>query len=334
MATTPTKTLGVGVIGAGRAGVGHAQAISQIPHLRLAGVSDVNAEQLERVKSRFGCDTCTDYNQLFARDDVDLIVIALPNHLHCPITLAAAQAGKHVFIEKPMALELDECDAMNEAARKYNIQLMVGHSEHYYPPNIKAKEILSSGTLGAIVFATDQWYKPFGLAQRAPWFLDRKQGGGMWQMNGAHMVDRVMWLMNDRVGSVKAWIGNPIIKQQADDSSIAFLQFENGKAATLAHSGYENGVEENMTVFTCTEGMLKVNSRPPDTGVWVSKNNVYEPVSYSAPLNGFAAELSDFGEAILNGREAPINGEYARHVVAVLLACEESARTGREVLIK
>lgn len=334
MVSTSTKTLGAGVIGAGRAGVGHTHAITQVSNLKLVGVADVNAGQLERVKQRFGCETYMNYHDLLARDDIDLIVIALPNHLHCPITIDCAEAGKHIFVEKPMALELEECDRMLEAVNQHNVKLMVGHSEHYYPPNIKAKEIMESGELGEIVFATDQWYKPFGLSGRAPWFLDRAQGGGMWQMNGAHMVDRVAWLMDSKIVAVKAWIGNPIIKQNADDSSMAFLQFENGKAASIVHSGYENGVEFCYTDWVCTNAMMRVASRPPDAGVWISKNGSYESVPPAPPNQSFAAELADLSDAIINDRESPLGGEYARHIVAALLACEESARTGREVLVE
>ncbi len=140
------------------------------------------------------CTPYTDYTEMLKRDDVDFVIIALPHWLHYGATVAAAAAKKHIFIEKPMAMTLDECDRMAEAADRNGVKLMVGHSEHYQAPNITARRILHSGELGDIVFANDVWYKPFSLGIRPPWFLDRAQGGGMWQMNGAHMLDRIIWL--------------------------------------------------------------------------------------------------------------------------------------------
>jgi predicted dehydrogenase len=334
---TSTATLGVGIIGTGRVSGGHAKAVKETATTRLVAAADVDQARVDKFAEMNYCDAYTDYNELLKRDDIDFVIIALPHWLHYGATVAAAAAKKHIFIEKPMAMTLDECDRMAEAADHNGVKIMVGHSEHYMAPNITARRILHSGQLGDIVFANDVWYKPFGLGMRPPWFLDRAQGGGMWQMNGAHMLDRITWLMDSKVTAVKAWIGNPMVKQRADDSCAVMLDFASGAHAVFTHTGYakEKGNEWSEGEYILTEGMLRVNSRM-NAGVWTATDGNYEPVELDTPPSGtgFTGEITDFARSILEGTPPPIGPEYARHIMDVLLAAEKSSETGREVVIK
>jgi predicted dehydrogenase len=325
--------LGVAIIGGGRVCHGHANAIAANSNsLTLRGIADIDAGRVAELGAKYHCSTTTNYHELLARDDVDIISIALPNHLHAPVALAACEAGKHVFVEKPMALTLDECDAMIEAASKARVKLMVGQTQHFFARNIAAHRILRSGELGRLVMMTDTWYKPFGLPSRLPWFLTRAYGGGMWQMNGAHMVDRMIWFADSPVVAVKAWIGNPLIGQEADDTSCAILHHANGLHATLSHAGYQRGAERWEGEFICTEGMLKLATFQPNAGLWVARDDKYELIDVEEH-SPFALEFKLFAESIRNDTSEPITPQYARHIVEVLLAAEESARTGREVVL-
>ncbi len=122
--------------------------------------------------------------------------------MHEPATVAAAAAGKHVFLEKRMADTLDECDRIIEAVDRAGIHLLVAHSQRYFASTVRAREIVQGGSIGEPIFATDTWYKPFGVAARLPWFLDRATGGGIWLMNGALMIDRTCWVLDSAVESV------------------------------------------------------------------------------------------------------------------------------------
>jgi predicted dehydrogenase len=325
--------LGVGVIGGGRVAHAHVKAIAaNVGTLALRGIVDIDAARAAELGARYSCTSYTDYRVLLAQPDVDVVTIALPNHLHASTALDAMAAGKHVFVEKPMALTLDECDAMIEAAAKARVKLMVGHTQHFFALNLAAHKLIRDGEIGAPALMTDTWYKPFGLEWRLPWFLDRAQGGGMWQMNGAHMVDRMVWFGDSPVAAVKAWIGNPLLGQSCDDSSLVMLQLANGLHATLSHAGYRAGVERWEGEFVGTEGMLKLATFPPNAGLWISREGRYEqiPVAENQP---FALEFAQFAQSIIDDTPEPITPQYARHIVAVLLAAEESARTGREVVL-
>src|SRR5690242_12339748 len=288
--------LGVAIFGAGRAGHGHARAVSATSGARLVAVFDADADRANAFAETHGCEPFTDSDSLLARDDVALVMVALPNFLHERATIDAASARKHVFLEKPMADTLEECDRMLSAVERAGVHLLVAHSQRYFASTIRAREILQSGDVGEPVFATDTWYKNFGVEFRLPWFLDRATGGGMWLMNGAHMIDRTCWVLDTEVESVRAWIGSPFHNLSADDANMAFLQLRNGKHATIVHAGYKTrGVDKCEVEVSCTNGMLRFDSY--SNQVAVDKDGAYAPIEVVAK-EPFAEELANLIGAI------------------------------------
>lgn len=320
--------IGVGIIGAGRVSGGHAHAVQNVSRTGLKAVAEVDKTRLEAFANKYKCDAYQDYKELLARDDIQLVMVGLPHGVHCKFALDAAEAQKHIFMEKPMAISVEECDQMIEAAYNNRVKLFVAHTHHFVPANIEAKRILQGGKLGKVVLATDTWYKPFGPEARPPWFLDRAQGGGMWLMNGAHLLDRLAWMLESRIVVIKALVGNQIYGFNSDDSAIALVQFENGVYATTMHTGYREGVEKFEAEYSCTHGMLKL-----DGNVWISENGAYKKIEVKG-FHPFVRELDEFAQAIEEDTEPPITPEYARHIVAALVAAEKSYKTGREVILK
>jgi phthalate 4,5-cis-dihydrodiol dehydrogenase len=325
-------TVGVAIFGAGRAGHGHARAIAQTAGAGLVAVMDTDRDRAEAFGETYGCQAYTSSDQVLRRDDIQLVMVALPNFLHESATVEAASAGKHVFLEKPMADTLEECDRILAAVDRAGIHLLVAHSQRYFASTVRAREILQSGELGKPVFATDTWYKNFGVASRLPWFLDRATGGGMWLMNGAHMIDRTCWVLDTEVQSVRAWIGSPFHNLPADDANMAFLLLRNGQHATIVHAGYRTrGVDRCEVEVTCTDGMLKFDSYSNQLAV--ERDGAYAPIEVQR-TEPFAAELSNLIGAINGAEELRVSPIWGRHIVEVLLAAEESSRSGREVEIR
>jgi phthalate 4,5-cis-dihydrodiol dehydrogenase len=324
-------SLGVAVFGAGRAGHSHARAIAQTPGADLVAVFDSDASRAASFAETHGCQPYTSSDEVLKRDDVDLVMVALPNFLHERATIEAASSKKHVFLEKPMADTLEECDRMLAAVEKAKVHLLVAHSQRYFASTIRARELLQSGDIGEPVFATDTWYKNFGVEFRLPWFLDRATGGGMWLMNGAHMIDRTCWVLDSEVASVRAWIGSPFHNLSADDANMAFLQLRNGKHATIVHAGYKTrGVDRCEVEVTCTNGMLRFDSYSNQLAV--DQNGAYVPIDLERK-EPFAEELANLVGAINGTQELRVPPVWGRHIVEVLLAAEESSRTGREVAV-
>jgi len=324
--------LGVAIFGAGRAGNAHARAISQTAGARLIAVFDADGERAAAFAEDHGCQAFTSSDEVLRRDDVALVMVALPNFLHERATLDAASAGKHIFLEKPMADTVEECDRMLDAVERAGVQLLVAHGQRYFGSTIRAREIVQSGELGQPVFATDTWYKNFGLEGRLPWFLDRATVGGMWLMNGAHMLDRTCWVLDTEVASIRAWVGSPFHHLSADDANLAFVQLRNGLHASIVHAGYRSrGVEKCEVEITCTDGMLVFDSY--SNRLEIERDGTYSPIEVQR-VEPFTEELKNLVGAINGTETLRVSPAWGRHIVEVLLAAEESSRTGSEVTIK
>jgi phthalate 4,5-cis-dihydrodiol dehydrogenase len=323
--------LGILIIGAGRVSNAHAQAVADTPGTKIIGAVDIDRGRVDAFAAKHNCLGFTDRDEALKRDDVDLVMIGLPNDLHAPVTIEAASAGKHIFLEKPMANTFEECDRMIAAVKKANIKLLVAHSQRYFASSIKTKELIQGGNFGNPVFATDTWYKPFGIAQRLPWFLDRAQGGGMWLMNGAHMIDRTCYVLDTDVVAVKATIATRFHDIKTDDADMALLQLRNGNYATIVHAGYKDrGVGKCEVEITLTNGMIKFDSY--SNMLQVDDNGQYKPIALER-VNPFTAELHNLVGAIRGTEELKVTPEWGRHIMEVMYACEESSRTGKEVRV-
>jgi len=334
--------IGIGIIGAGRICGAHATAVLALPETRLAAIAEVDEGRLGQAVQTYGCKGCADYREMLQDPGVEAVIIGLPHWLHREVTVDCLNAGKHVLLEKPMAMTVAECDEMLAAAKTAGKKLMVAHSQHFFPVNIAAREFIRQGGIGHVVIATDTWYKPFHDGARPAWFLEDAKGGGMWSMNGSHMIDRLCFFLDSHVVAVKARVGNPIFGLSTD-MGVALLEFANGVHATIMHAGYRDGVNRFEAEFTGTEGQLRLSGdRGGGSGFLRSRDGKWEEVPVppaDLPLRPgvevrnpvFAAEVREFALSVLEDREPAVTGEYGREIVAALTACEDSSRTGREV---
>ena len=325
---------GIGVVGLGRVSRGHGVALQRARNARLVAACDVDEARVARFTGEFGCAGETSLERLLARSDVDAVAILLPHGLHEEATVAAAQAGKHVLLEKPMAMDTGACDRMIAAAQRACVQPFVAHTERFIPATRAGKHLLDSGDVGTPVLATDVWYQPFRRETRQPWMLDRARGGGFLQMAGSHMIDRLVYLLGSPVRSVRAAVRTAYHPDvQCDDAVLAFLQLENGVPCTVATVSYRDhpnaGVEQHGVEVLCTDGMVMVDQR---RRVLVSRGGRY----VEAPVEQGSAVLQEwdaFTESIDAGAPPPVPLAEARHIVAVMEACEASSRSGQAVAV-
>ncbi len=325
-------TYGVGIIGASRVSGGHAAAVAAVPETQLVAIAEPDAQRREQFAHNKPCTAYASHAELLADPRVDIVMIGLPHYLHTEVAVAACEAGKHVFLEKPMAMTVADCDAISAAAENAGVKLLVAHTEHFVPAGLAARQLIEDGRLGTVVFATDTWYRTFDLAFRPPWFLNRAEGGGgMWYMNGVHMLDRLTWLIGSPIMAVRAWVSNPMVGQNTDDTGLAWLDFANGTHATLHHTGYpQEGPERNEVEIIGTQARMRVATR--DDRLWLSEGTRYveQPVSGK---DSFELELAGLIHSIETDTPPPVDGLWGRYIVAVALACEESSRTGEVVHI-
>ena len=328
--------LGAAVLGLGRIGPTHARTVARSPDVELKAVADADEAKLGEVMDEFpDAAGYGDFRDVLARDDIQVAVICLPHWLHEEAAVAAAEAGKHILIEKPLADSVAECDRIIEAADRNHVTLMPAHTQRYYPVVAEAKRILDSGDLGEVIMAMDMWYKPLNPEARPQWMLDRQKGGGMALMDGVHLIDRLLWIMGPDVESVSGRVGNPVYPEiPADDTSMALMRWRSGKVASVSRIAFHTGVTKYGADFFCTRGQLRFRiayGGSGTTGVWVGRDGEYTPVDVPA-FDSLERQLSEFVGALNRGDAPPISGAHGRQVIEVIEAMNRSSETGREVV--
>ena len=327
----------VGIIEAGFWGEKHADAIKVLPNVKLVAANRTNPTALDEFVERFGGKGFTDYRELLADQQVDAVVVATPHHLHTKIVLDAAQAGKHILLEKPIAPNLEEVDQILQAVNEHGVTFMPGHTNHFVPNYQYAKKLLESGELGEPVLITDRTLKRWWAPNRRDWHLDREMGGGMWMTIGVHNVDRMTWLVGSRVHSVTAHLGTRFHQQHADDHGMALLRFENGITGTAITVGYKTGVSSFDTEIICTNGMLRIDKM---NGISIGQDETWRVIPNKRDIDpenwmeeAMVEEWRAFLSAVESGTQPAVTGEFARHIMAVIFAAEQSSKEKREVVV-
>jgi predicted dehydrogenase len=328
----PQASLGIGIVGAGSFGARHAEAIAALDGVHLAAAMRTDPAALAEFCARYGGRGYTDLGELLADPGVEAVVIATPHHLHTAAVEAAAAAGKHILLEKPMAPSLAECDRILRAAAQAPVTLMLGHTSQFAPAYRLAKAMLDAGELGDIVLGVSTMSKFWFEANRRPWHLQRATGGGMWLTAGIHCLDRLTWLVGSPVASVCAQLGVSFHDQEADDRGVIFLRYANGASGVVLSVGYREGAPKHLTELTCTRGMLNIDYAG---GVSVGRGEQWRAVPGSASDDWMHAALVEewraFAAAVRSGSPPPVTGAYGRHIMAAVLAAEESSRVQAEV---
>jgi predicted dehydrogenase len=188
--------------------------------------------------------------------------------------------------------------------------------------------------IGDLIMGIDQWNKVYNPESRPAWMLDRERGGGMQLMDGVHMIDRVLWHVDSQPVAVKAMMRAATYPQYpCDDTAQALLEFANGVVVTLNRIAYRTGITLYGGDYFGTEGQLKYREpygRIGERGVWVGRDEQWEALPLPE-TNGLVTQFEGFVNALANGTEMPVTGDFARQVMAVSEAMERSAATGREV---
>ena len=329
-----TQKLKVGIIGLGGIARKHCSAIETLDNVKVVAVADLLEENRNKYMGEYDIPKgYASHTELLQDDEVDAVAVTLGHQLHHRLTVDACNAGKHVLVEKPMAINLEQCDNMIAAADANNVKLMVGYTQHYYGTSLKAKEILDSGELGAPITAICYMSKNWNYKGRRPQYRSRYHGGGMWLTNGTHVVDRLTWIMASQAQSVSASIGTRAHYQAADDSATAFIRYKNGLAGVAVAVGYADGGPNHECQVICTHGSLRF-SQHGEKFVKIGKDEKWEDVPFDDPPEEFHHEWKSFAEAIAQDIEPPTHGYWGRHIMEIMFAAEQSAITGKEVMLE
>ena len=230
--------LRIGVIGLGRAFTLMLPTFQQDPRVQLVAATDPLPQACAQFEKDFHGQVTPHAEALCVLPDIDLVYIASPHGLHAQHTALAAQHGKHVWVEKPMAVSLSECQTMIQACRDAGVQLMVGHSHSFNAPVLRAYELIQSGRLGQVKMITALNYTDFLYRPRRPEELNTALGGGVIHSQASHQVDVVRLLGGGQVSTVQACTGQWDAARPTEGAYSALLKFESGAFANLTYNGY------------------------------------------------------------------------------------------------
>lgn len=211
-------------------------SVSRLPYIKIAAAADVRQEALAKFHKEYDAEVFTSFEEMCKSPDVDFVYVATPNELHARHVIAAAERGKHAIVEKPMAMTLGECEAMNRAAEQNGTRLLCGHTHSFDPPIRKIREIVQSGELGGLRMIHSWNYNEFMYRPRMKHELAMSRGVVLNQ--GPHQVDVVRLIGGGMVKSVRATTGIWDRRRPHEGSYVCYLEFENGVPATLVYSGY------------------------------------------------------------------------------------------------
>ena len=335
------EKVGFGVIGTGQWGEMHARIYASTEGITLAGVADQVEQRAESVARAYGTMHYTDYRALLADDLIKAVSIATPDFAHADIAVAAAEAGKHVLVEKPLAMTVEDCRRIMEAAERSGVKLMVDFHNRWSPPFYRAWEAIRRGQIGepqhVYYRLSDRIYVPTEMLSWAAkstvaWFI------------GTHSIDTVRWLLDDEVRRVYAVSRSRVLKEMGVDTPDfyqATLEFKSGATAVVENSWILPNTTPNIIDLKCeivgSKGALYVDGSHHRTLEKYTETEASYPDVLVMPAvygeqKGFAAEsIRYFIDCVLHDREPRVTGRDGLEVTKVIQAIEESVRTGSAV---
>lgn len=292
-----------------------APAIRDLQNCDLVAVNRARFELAESFAKEFGARKWyRTYQELLNDNEIDSVYIATPADLHCTQTVAAAESGKHVLCEKPMAMNTAECDKMIAACRASNVKLGIAYYRHFYPVIDRIKRIMSSGEIGRIVFVQINAFEHFNPRPDdiRYWFVkkDRAGGGPMFDF-GCHRIEVILNMFNS-VKFIKGFISKIVFEREVEDTATAFFRCTSGPNAVLnvTHAAYES--QDTLDIFG-TEGSIHVSVL--NSGIMTVKTkNGERTEKYPPDSNIHLPLIDDFTRAVLDDREPAVDADTGREV--------------------
>jgi UDP-N-acetyl-2-amino-2-deoxyglucuronate dehydrogenase len=346
-----TKPTRFGIVGCGSASIPVCEAIAASRMTELTAVYDVKADLARDISLRFQVPIMETLNELVTNPLVDAVYIAVPHHLLAPLTQQALDAGKHALTEKPLAILVEEVDALIALATEKQLALGVFYEMRYAPAHALARELIQAGAIGNIIGVRIQtlidkpltyWQSGYTGRSINPWRgIKAQAGGGVVLMNTSHLFDAVAYITGLVVTSVSAEIGTLVANVEVEDMATATLRFNNGAVGSLMAGAHISGAHnEEYCYLYGTQGQLRL---PDPYGsdplrLYLKREwGEFTPEQWhkvpTKPVPVYQLAIEDFAQAVQSRLCVPIGGQAARQVLAVVLAIYQSAAERRTISI-
>jgi predicted dehydrogenase len=342
-----SENLRFALVGCGKVSRKHVHVLGELPGCRLRVAFDALPDRAGKVAEQIeGCEPVTSLDEALAHPEIDVVTIATPSGLHASMAIDAARRGKHVIVEKPMALRLDEADQMLKACDQNGVRLFVVKQNRYNRPVMKLKEAITSGRLGRPFMGGVRvlWQRDQAYYDSEPWRGTWRMDGGVIMNQASHHIDLLVWLMGD-VQSVLATASTVAHDIETEDTAVAILKFRDGGMATIQATTctQPRDLEGGLSIFG-EKGMVEIGGFAADTlRLWefADEDRWHEEVRKewsTNPKGAFAYNLMEFYKDVLHtldeGGRTLIDGIEGRRTLEVIHAIYESIETGREVLLR
>jgi predicted dehydrogenase len=342
------RTVKVGLIGSQFITAIHAEALKAYPWAELFAVASPTPGNAAKFAKAHGIPHhYTDHQKMLAMPEIDMVVIGAPNDVHCQLTVDAAAAGKHIVLEKPMCLNMEEADRMLEACRRAKVKFMYAEELCFTPKYVRLKNLLDSGALGepTLVKQSEKHDGP-----HAPHFWDvNHSGGGVTMDMGCHAIEFFRWILGrPKIKSVYAHMATQVhkAKTRGEDNALIILEFENGVTALAEESwtklgGMDDRAEVHGSKGVAYADLLHGNAIQAYStqGYAYAVEKAGSTVGWSFPIYeeawnyGFHGEMAHFVDCVRNDKQPIVTGDDARAVMEVIFAAYQSAGTGRKVAL-
>jgi predicted dehydrogenase len=344
--------LGFAIVGCGMIARFHARALAEVPDSRLVALVSRQEANARKLAQDLGlqCDVYADLAPVLSRRDVNVIIVTTPSGAHMEPAVAAARAGKHVVVEKPLEITLERCDRIIEACSANRVQLCTIFPSRFGEANQALKAAVSSGRFGRLTLGetTCKWWRPQSYYDEGGWKGTRALDGGGALMNQAiHNVDLLLWLMGPvtHINGFTATLAHERI--EVEDTAVACLRFANGalgviQATTSVHPGLPKTVAihgDRGTAVIEQDDVLRWELSPETAEDRALRERFSQKTGASGGSSnpaaishvGHARQLADFVQAIRAGRPPLVDGREGRRAVEIILGIYRSAETSRTV---
>lgn len=343
MSDITRQPLHFGVIGCGRIAPNHGQALAELPEAELVAAADIVSERAVAFTAKFGGQPYPSYRELLRHADLEAVSICTPSGLHAGIGIAAAEAGKHVLVEKPLALSLRDADTLITACERNGVTLGVVHQNRFNPAIVRLRQALDKGWFGQLNqgSAVIRWHRDQDYYDQAPWRGTLAQDGGCLMNQSIHCIDLLQWMMGP-VESVHAFTATRMRRIECEDNAIAALRFQSGALGLIESSVtvFPKNLEETLNIFgatgTAVIGGVAVNriqtwrfAATPNAEAEVLAAQAADPASVYG--SGHRPLIADFIAAIRGGHESVVSGREGRKALEIILAIYRSKETGEPV---
>jgi predicted dehydrogenase len=322
----------------------HARSIAELPDAELIAVCDVIPEKAQRLAETYPADVYIDYHDMVQRDDIDVVVVLTPSGLHAEVGIAAAEAGKHVIVEKPMDVTLAKADALIEACQRSEVKLCTISQHRFDPAIVALKRAVDMQQLGQLNFGGShtKWYRSQEYydsgSWRGTWALD---GGGALINQSIHYVDLLQYIMGPVEELYSYCNGRAHERIEVEDIAVAAVKFRSGAIGLLeGNTAAYPGFVARLDVYGTNGSVIIENDQ---ISQWHLRSQ--EPCPVEPEPTGFIGgtsskdiwhlshmrQIKDMIDAIRQNRDPLVNGAEGRKPLEIVLAVYESARTGRPV---